>query len=180
MVGRRDALVAAAELISAVERIAHEHSPYGVGTVGALNVTPNSRNTIPGLVDLTVDIRNPDDAVLTEMGSAFRTACTAIADQRGLKIDIEEIWHNPPVVFDATCIDAVRKASHDLDIQAQDIVSGAGHDACMVARKLPTSMIFIPCADGISHNELESAEPEHIAMGCDVLMQAMLTLAQER
>jgi len=177
MPGRRDALVGAGEVIGAVRRIALEHPPYAVGTVGSLEVSPNSRNTIPGRVDFTVDLRHPDDSVLERMGNSLRDACAGIAQEEGLTIDLDEIWHNPPVAFDADCIAAVREAAGDLGVGSRDMVSGAGHDACMIARKVPTSMIFIPCAGGVSHNEAESAEPEHLALGCRVLLGAMRKLA---
>lgn len=174
MPGRRDALVAASMMVQAIEVIAGAHAPHGVGTVGAMTVSPNSRNTIPGRVDFTVDLRNPDDNVLAAMGQKLRCELQRIANERGVSLTVEEIWHNPPVVFDPSCVHSVRKAANAQGSGYREMVSGAGHDACMVARKVPTSMIFVPCAGGISHNEAESAEPEHLAIGCDVLLNAML------
>lgn len=177
MDGRRDALAATAPMIAAVEALALANPPYAVATVGSLAVAPNSRNTIPGQIDFTIDLRHPDDDVLEAMGKTLRHDLTAIADDRHVGVTINEIWHNPPVVFDAACVDAVRRATVDLGLGHRDMVSGAGHDACMVARKVPTSMIFVPCAGGLSHNEAESATPRDLAAGCDVLLQAMMTMA---
>ena len=177
MPGRRDALVAAAEIISMVKLLALEYAPYGVGTVGQMSVMPNSRNTIPGEVFLTVDIRNPDDAVLAEMTQKFKVCVTDCVDELGVECDIEEIWHCPPVKFDTTCIAAVEHAAQTLGYSNQRIVSGAGHDACQVCQVAPTSMIFVPCAGGLSHNEQESAEPADLEAGCNVLLHAMLALA---
>ena len=177
MPGRRDALVAAAEIVSMVKLLALEYAPYGVGTVGQMSVMPNSRNTIPGEVFLTVDIRNPDDAVLAEMTQKFKVCVTDCVDELGVECDIEEIWHCPPVKFDTNCIAAVEHAAQTLGYSNQRIVSGAGHDACQVCQVAPTSMIFVPCAGGLSHNEQESAEPADLEAGCNVLLHAMLALA---
>jgi N-carbamoyl-L-amino-acid hydrolase len=177
MSGRRDALVAAAELIQSVQKIALDFAPHGVGTVGEMAVSPNSRNTIPGEVFLTVDIRNPDDSVLKEMADRFQHCCDTASSDRNVDIDAREIWHNPPVKFDENCIEAVTSAANQLGYRHQEIVSGAGHDACQVCRVVPTSMIFVPCEGGLSHNEEEHATPEDLEAGCNVLLHAMLKLA---
>ena len=177
MAGRRDALVAAAAMTLAVRRIAEGHAPQAVGTVGSLAVHPDSRNTIPGQVRFTVDLRHPDDEVLARMGMALRARCLAAAEAEAVELEIDEIWHNPPVVFDESCVSAVRRAAEQLGYGHQDMVSGAGHDACQVCRVAPTAMIFVPCAGGLSHNEAESATPEDLEAGCDVLLHAMLAKA---
>jgi len=177
MPGRQDALVASAEIIGKIQSIALNHAPYGVGTVGEMHVMPNSRNTIPGEVRFSVDIRNPDDEPLKAMGEQFRQACHDCAAGHNVEIDIDEIWTKPPVKFAKSCINAVSEAVNHLGYSNQRIVSGAGHDACQVCEVVPTSMIFVPCADGLSHNEAESAEPADLEAGCNVLLQAMLKLA---
>ncbi len=179
MPGRRDALVAAAAMTTAVRRLAEAHPPHAVGTVGQVEVSPNSRNTIPGEVRVTVDLRHPDDAVLARMGEAARAACADAAHAESVGLTIDEIWHSPPVVFDVGCVDAVRQAASRLGYAQQDIVSGAGHDACQICRVAPTAMIFVPCAGGLSHNEAESAEPEDLEAGCNVLLHAMLSRAEQ-
>ena len=177
MPGRRDALVAAAEMISKVQQLAQEYAPDAVGTVGELAVHPNSRNTIPGEVFFTVDIRNPDDRVLARMSDSFRQQGESCANRHQVEISIDEIWHKPSVQFDQACIDAVSESASELGYKHQTILSGAGHDACQICRVAPTSMIFVPCAGGLSHNEEESAEPEDLEAGCNVLLHAMLKLS---
>ena len=92
-------------------------------------------------------------------------------------MDFEQIWYSPPVPFDQTCVNSVRKAAEELSLSHREMVSGAGHDACYIARVAPTSMIFVPCEKGISHNELERADADDLAAGCNVLLKAVLERA---
>lgn len=177
MPGRRDALAAAAELILALQSIALQFAPDAVATVGALTVSPNSRNTIPGGARFSVDLRHPDDGTLAALDAELRARCADVAAQSGVQVDVIDVWHNPPVRFDARCIDAVRRAASKLQYRHQDMVSGAGHDACQIARIAPTAMVFVPCAGGISHNEQESATADDLEAGCNVLLHAMLEAA---
>ena len=177
MTGRRDALVAAAEIVSMVQALAHERAPDAVATVGEMDVRPNSRNTIPGEVFITIDIRNPDAGTLAEMAAELDSRVAGIGAKHGVECTLEEIWEKPPVKFDPACIAAVEAASGTLGYSHQRIVSGAGHDACQVCLVAPTSMIFVPCAGGLSHNEAESAEPGDLEAGCNVLLHAILALA---
>jgi len=172
---RRDALLAAAQLVQRVNRIALDHAPHGRGTVGCLSVYPDSRNVIPGQVKLTVDLRAADDATLSSMDAALHQYCAQIPD--GISVQIEQVVYFPPQPFDAELVAGVRASAHELGLSAMDIVSGAGHDAVYLARVAPAAMIFVPCKDGISHNEIEDAQPEHLAAGCDVLLRAMLRAA---
>jgi N-carbamoyl-L-amino-acid hydrolase len=174
---RRDALVGAARMIDAVNRIGHAHAPYACATVGSLTVSPNSRNTIPGRVFFTVDFRHPDDAVLTAMDTELRAACAEAAATQNLDAEVAEFWYFPPTPFDPRLVAAVREAAAAQGYGHQDIVSGAGHDAVYVARVAPTAMIFVPCVGGISHNEIEDAKPEDLTAGCNVLFNAMLEAA---
>lgn len=176
MLGRSDALVAAARMIQEVQRIALAYGPDGVGTVGALHVTPNSRNTIPGEVRFTIDFRHPDDAVLSGMDNAIRRAAV---EEKEAEVALDMIWHNPPVKFDEACVSAIETAAKDSGLPWRRMVSGAGHDACQVARRVPTAMVFVPCREGLSHNEAEWAEPNHLEAGCNVLLQAALTLSRQ-
>ncbi len=178
MPGRRDAMAAGSEVILAVETLALANPPHAVGTVGELRVVPNSRNTIPGRVAFSIDIRHPDSQTLVELDKTLRDRLAVIAEVRNVDIQVDEIWDKQPVVFDQDCINAVTKSASEMQIRYREIVSGAGHDACMIAARVPTSMIFVPCAGGISHNEEESAEPEDLAMGCDVLLRSMLEMAR--
>jgi beta-ureidopropionase / N-carbamoyl-L-amino-acid hydrolase len=174
---RRDALVGAARMIDAVNRIGHAHAPYACATVGFVQVSPNSRNTIPGRVFLTVDFRHPQDDVLTAMDRELRAACATAAASQNLEAAVEEFWYFPPTPFDPRLVGAVRQAAEAQGYPHQDIVSGAGHDAVYMARVAPAAMIFVPCVGGISHNEIEDAKPDDLTAGCNVLLNAVLESA---
>jgi N-carbamoyl-L-amino-acid hydrolase len=174
---RRDALVGAARMIDSVNQIGHAHAPYACATVGFVQVSPNSRNTIPGRVFLTVDFRHPDDTVLTAMDGELCDACAAAAATQSLEVAVEEFWYFPPTPFDPRLVGAVRAAAAAQGYPHQDIVSGAGHDAVYMARIAPSAMIFVPCVGGISHNEIEDAKPDDLTAGCNVLLNALLDSA---
>jgi len=176
---RRDALLGAARAIQLVNRIGLAHAPYACATVGMLQVHPNSRNVIPGQVFFTVDIRHPEDVVLAKMDAELRAGLATIAAEQKLVVSkLEQIFYYAPVPFDADCVASVRAAAQRFGYSHRDIVSGAGHDACYLAKVAPTSMVFVPCVDGISHNEVEDATPEWIEAGGNVLLHAMLERAQ--
>ena len=174
---RKDALVAAARMIDAVNRLGHAFAPDACATVGFIDSSPNSRNTIPGRVFFTVDLRHPDDATLAAMNDRLRADLAGIAEAAGCVVEIVDFWEFPATPFDETCVSAVRGAAEQGGHGWRDIVSGAGHDAVYIARVAPAAMIFIPCEGGISHNELESATQEDCAAGAQVLLQAMLDRA---
>ena len=174
---RKDALLAAARLVGEVNRIALAFAPDGRGTVGFMQVGPNSRNVVPGEVKFSVDFRHATDDGLLGMDAALRTACERVAGETNVAIAVEQVVYFPPCHFDAACVAAVRGATRRLGFRHLDIVSGAGHDAVYVARVAPAAMIFVPCAGGISHNEIEDATPSDLAAGCNVLAQAMLARA---
>lgn len=179
MIGRRNALLGAARIIQTVDDIAQQHAPDARGTVGSqFQVTPGSRNIIPGKVDFTVDFRHPIAATITAMDSALREVSQQVADDIGLDLSLEQISYTPPMPFDEKCVAAVQKACELTGVSHQQILSGAGHDACYIANVSPTSMIFVPCKDGISHNEAESSKQEDLEAGCNVLLHAVLELAQ--
>lgn len=177
---RRDALVAAAHIVQAVQRIGRRRDPYGRGTVGIMRVSPGSPNVVPDEVFFTVDMRHPQAEVMSEMDTELRAAAEEAAKAQGTPVEVKEIWYSPPVAFDRTCVDAVRQAASALGHGHMDLVSGAGHDAVYMARVAPTAMIFAPCEKGLSHNEAENAKPEDLAAGCDVLLHAMLERADAR
>jgi N-carbamoyl-L-amino-acid hydrolase len=111
------------------------------------------------------------------MAETLEKACREVADDIGLVLDFKEIWYSPPVTFAAECVAAVKGAAAELGFAHLDIISGAGHDAVYVSRVAPTAMVFVPCENGISHNEIENATPADLAGGCDVLLRAMLDRA---
>jgi len=180
MARRHDALVGAAAVVTAVNRIGHDFQPSACATVGMMEVRPNSRNVIPGAVFLTVDFRHPDDTRLAEMDAALRRAVDQATEAQGLVAAVEMIWSFPATGFDPDCVAAVRDGAERAGFGHRDIVSGAGHDAIYLAGVAPTAMIFVPCKDGISHNEIESATPEDLAAGCEVLLHAVLERAGAR
>ena len=177
MEARRDALRGASRLVEAVNALAVRYGPVGRATVGFMQVSPNSRNVVPGHVAMSVDMRHPDDDALASMDGALREAANAIARELRLECVLRQVDQFPASRFDAACVDAVRTAARNLRLSHRDIVSGAAHDAIYVGRVAPAAMIFVPCKDGISHNEIEDARPEHLEAGTNVLLQAMLARA---
>ncbi len=174
---RKDALLGVSRMVDAVNRIALDQAPFGCGTVGMMQVTPNSRNVIPGKVFFTVDLRHPDADMLKVMGEELGKVVAGEAARIGLAVDFNEIWYSPPVVFAPHLVSAVRGGAEQFGYAHMDIVSGAGHDACYIARVAPTAMVFVPCRDGISHNEIEHSEPADLEAGCNVLLRAMIQAA---
>jgi beta-ureidopropionase / N-carbamoyl-L-amino-acid hydrolase len=171
---RKNALMGASKIVQEVDRIAHAHGPLAVATVGSMQVKPNSPNVVPGEVYLTIDMRHPDAGVLQVMEDELSTVLAGIGAPLGLEVKSTKIWDQPPVVFDARCVEAVRKAAEVSGLTVRDMVSGAGHDAAYVSRVAPTAMIFVPCRGGISHNESEFTSQEQCAHGAQVLLQAVL------
>ncbi len=171
---RKNALLGAARVIDRVDAIACEHSPDAVGTVGLIENRPNSRNVIPGEVFFTVDFRHPHEQVLDLMEAKLRAALAGILQPLNLAYQEARIWSSPPVQFAPELIDCVRIAATKAGFAARDIISGAGHDSAYVARVAPTTMIFVPCRGGISHNEAESTSFDECAAGAQVLLNAVL------
>jgi N-carbamoyl-L-amino-acid hydrolase len=174
---RRDAMLGAARLIDRIDRLGRARAPLGRATVGVVDALPGSRNTVPGRAKISVDLRHPDPAALAAMDAELRRAAAAIAAEHGLDLQLDDVWHSPPVAFDKACVDAVRRAAARNGYPARDIVSGAGHDAVYLSRIAPTAMVFVPCAEGLSHNEAEDAAPADLAAGCQVLLEAMIEVA---
>jgi N-carbamoyl-L-amino-acid hydrolase len=175
---RKDALQAAAQLMQEVVACAHRHPPHGRGTVGMVQVHPNSRIVIPGQVKFSIDLRNATDADCEAMDADIRAVADRISRETGLPIAISLVSSYPAQPFHGNCVDAVARAAKTLGYSHMPVVSGAGHDAVYMARLAPAGMVFIPCKDGISHNEIEDAAPADITAGCNVLMHAMLERAK--
>jgi beta-ureidopropionase / N-carbamoyl-L-amino-acid hydrolase len=171
---RKDALVGAARMIGRIDAIAREHAPDAVGAVGMIDNRPNSRNVVPGEVFFSVDFRHPDDRALDVMEQELRAALAEVLPPLGLFSSEARIWASPPVKFSPELIDCVRLGAQRAGFSSRDIISGAGHDAAYVARVAPTTMIFVPCAGGISHNEAESTSFADCAAGAQVLLNAVL------
>jgi len=179
MEARRDALVGAARVITGVNRIGLKYLPNACATVGLIQASPNSRNVIPGTVFFAVDLRHPEDEKLAAMDADLKSCAESVAEELNLELKFEQIWYSPPVAFDAKCVEAVRKGAQAAGLPYRDIVSGAGHDAVYLSQVAPTSMVFVPCEGGISHNEIENATPGDLAAGCQVLLDAIVERAND-
>ena len=174
---RRDALQVATRIMQETVAAALRHTPHGRGTVGMVQVFPNSRNVIPGRVKFSIDLRNATDALVDQMADEVKAYAAKLAENSGMEIKFELVSSYLAQVFHPDCVDAVARAANKLGYSNMPAVSGAGHDAVYMAKLAPSGMIFIPCKDGISHNEIEDAKPEHITAGCNVLLHAMLERA---
>ncbi|SFE95232.1 Zn-dependent hydrolase [Paracidovorax wautersii] len=174
---RKDALLAATRIMQDVVAAAHRHPPHGRGTVGMVQVFPNSRNVIPGRVKFSIDLRNSTDELVDAMAAEVKALADQVAREHGVQVQIDLVSSYPAQQFHAECVEAVGRAAASLGYSHMPAVSGAGHDAVYMAKLAPAGMIFIPCKDGISHNEIEDAQPAHIEAGCNVLLHAMLERA---
>jgi N-carbamoyl-L-amino-acid hydrolase len=170
---RHDALLGAARVVEAVNRIARQF-PTAVGTVGVLEVKPGSPNVVPGEAFLTMDLRDPIAAVIDKMEKEIAAQASFIGSELGLGIATKTISAEPAIQFDPGCVAAVRGAAKISGYSARDMISRADHDAAFVSRVAPTAMIFVPCKDGISHNEAEYSTKGQCAAGAQVLLQAVI------
>jgi N-carbamoyl-L-amino-acid hydrolase len=174
MAMRRDPSSALGALLTAVHDIGTSDPGRSLSTVGIIETQPGSRNTVPQSIRLTVDLRHGDDLALDAMERALFEAGETVARQFNVECAITRGWTSPAVAFDATCVGLVRDSAQALGFSHCDIVSGAGHDAVYIARVAPTAMIFVPCAEGISHNPRESITPEQAAAGAEVLLRTVI------
>ena len=174
MTARRDALAVATCVMQEVIALGNRNAPHGRGTVGYVSVFPNSRNVIPGEVRFSIDLRNASAERLDRMDDELRAFIDRVRRESGLTIDVQEVAHYPACPFDPDCVGVVRRTAEKLGYSHMNVTSGAGHDAIYVARVAPAAMIFIPCKDGISHNEIEDADPAHLEAGANVLLHCIL------
>lgn len=179
MTVRKDALLASSHLVQSVINIANKFGPQGRGTVGTIRVVPGSRNVVPGRVDFTVDIRHPEFDRLDEMAAEWAAACREVSARVGTEVQCREVQRFDATPFEPTLIDAVAQSADQRSLPSMKMVTGAGHDAVNIAAIAPTAMIFVPCKGGVSHNELEDADPTHLKAGCNVLLDAMLKSANQ-
>jgi N-carbamoyl-L-amino-acid hydrolase len=178
MTMRRDAGLAMSRIHEMVHQVAMDNQPGAVASVGQVRFHPNSRNVVPGSVVFTVDLRCPDLSKLNAMRRQIETEAASIAAALGVGCSVEDVGHFDPVTFDPQLVDRVRQAAEKLGYSHMPIISGAGHDACWVARLAPTTMIMCPCVGGLSHNEAEEITPQWAAAGADVLLHAVLETAE--
>ena len=160
-----------------VHEIAMKHQPNAVGSIGHIDVYPNSRNIIPGQIVCTVDMRTHLIDILEDMVSEFEERAPKLCSDIGVEFECSIVGQFNPPAFDEDCVSAVREAAVELGYSHMDIVSGAGHDACWINDLAPTAMIMCPCEDGLSHNEAEEISKEWAQAGTDVLLHAVLNTA---
>ena len=176
---RRDPFMAQSAIVSELYALAAEHSPWARATFGDIKAEPGSRNTVPARLIMAVDLRHPDQKILEQMDAAFRDITQKTCEKFGLTFEIKDEWNSPAVEFNTDCINAVREATQANGYAYEEMFSGAGHDSVYTSRVIPTSMIFIPCEKGISHNEAENATPADIKAGCNVLLGAVMKMAND-
>lgn len=175
---RHDAGYVAAAITAGVRAIACEMGGTQVATVGRCEFQPNLVNVIPATVTMTVDLRNTDETLLQSAESSLRSLCDRLATEEGVTIERRSLARFEPIGFDPAMIDLVEAIAKRLGYSTRRMPSGAGHDAQMLARVCPTSMIFVPSVDGLSHNIAEYTHPADITAGADVLLQVVLARAE--
>jgi beta-ureidopropionase / N-carbamoyl-L-amino-acid hydrolase len=177
---RRDPIRVLADLLPALYAATEQRGRDARLTFGFIETLPGSPNTVPGRLRFTVDIRHPDAQQYGSLLKDMNRLVHAALRRHSLTGDIRCVWEAPGVSFDPTCIAAVRSAAAALGYNSLEMISGAGHDSCNVSAVVPTAMVFVPCAGGLSHNEAESALPGDLEAGANVLLHAMLSLAARR
>ncbi len=178
MPGRKDALVAAAVLVLALEAAAKSTGAVDtVGTVGVCEVFPGAVNSIPSRVRLETDIRDIDAARRDAVIDKLKTACEEVAEGRGVSISTEMVNADPPAACDPAILDAMEQAAKAAGKSYKRMVSRAYHDSLFMARIAPVAMLFIPCRGGVSHRPDEYASPEWIGGGVHVLARTLAMLA---
>lgn len=170
---RKDGLAASAEIVLGLERLAREIGDAVVATATIFSLKPVSINVIPGEVELGIDIRGIEKAPIQQLTSSFRALVDEVAARRGIKIDVETLSEEDPVTLDAQMVQRLYRACERKGIPYLKAVSRAGHDAMYVARIAPAAMLFVPSKDGLSHNPGEFTSTEEIALGAEVLAEAV-------
>ncbi len=176
---RHDAGYAAAAIACEVRNLAMRIGGNQVGTAGALTIAPNLVNVVANRATLTVDLRNTEEERLQRAEAELAAFVDQLAKNEGVEITSRRLARFQPVEFDAGIVDRVERAARDLGLSVRRMPSGAGHDAQMLARVCPAGMVFVPSADGISHNVREYTEPDHLEAGANVLLRVLVDLAQQ-
>jgi len=177
MEDRTDPIQAMLPILQTAFDLAHKNSPWGRATVGNIEILPGASNTVPEIVKVLIDLRHPQENVIETMTASFIKKVTDVCQKMFLDYNLEEKWRMEVTEFAPSCINAVEAAVEQLGYSNMKMVSGAGHDSLYVAEKVPTSMIFVPCEDGLSHNEAENAKNEDLVAGANVLLHAILNVA---
>lgn len=171
---RRDAFVAAITLIGRLQDEVQDPADLLRFTVGRFEVAPGSPNTVPGHVTFTIDLRHPEASVLQRVGETVLGICAG--EIKGCLVNARLLLHSSPVDFHPRIVGAVRAAAARRRLANMDLMSGATHDAKYMAAHTPTAMIFIPCEQGISHNEAENARAQDLFAGAQVLCDTIMSL----
>jgi beta-ureidopropionase / N-carbamoyl-L-amino-acid hydrolase len=174
---RHDAGYVAGSVVTFVRDLALELGGHQVATVGRLDLHPDLVNVVAGRATLTVDLRNPDGAVIASAETRLRDHVAAIAEAEGVSVSWRRLAEFDPVEFDPAVIDVVESTAQRLGLSVVRLPSGAGHDAQMLARVCPTGMVFVPSRGGVSHNPAEYTAPEDLAAGAQVLAEVLVELA---
>ena len=172
---RKDALLAATAMIQALSAAMHDDEDIVKFTVGRLEIKPNAPSVVAGHALFSIDLRHPLESRLRELGDRVTGICTANAGP--CAVEVEELVTAWPLEFPAAMQDEVRGAAQRLGLRSMDLPSAAGHDSRYLHGVCPAAMIFVPCKDGISHNEAESATPEDLCDGARVLAETLMALA---
>lgn len=178
MTHRKDPMKSAVRFVDQVYQFDQKFGPETRITVGYINSNPSVKNTVPGTVVASLDLRHPDPLQLEKMDQELRSLAGLWNQEDGEALEIEEIWHSPPVKFDDLCIRAVKESAVELCYSNREIVSGAGHDSVYLSKVVPASMIFVPCEKGLSHNEAENMSKEEAVKGANVLLHTLINLAE--
>lgn len=176
---RQDPWRAATRIIAGALALADARAPWARCTVGDVQCSPGARNTVPETVRISIDIRHPQREVLEQMRAELAVLADTEATAARVQARVEPVWHMPPTAFAPRLVDLVESTARALGYRHQRITSGAGHDSLNIARFAPTTMIFVPCAGGLSHNEAEGASAEDLEAGANVLLHAVLAAANE-
>jgi N-carbamoyl-L-amino-acid hydrolase len=176
MAERRDALLAASQLVLAVREAVTARPGRQVGTVGRIEIAPNSPNVIPGLATVSVEFRDLSEATLEALATEVRDRLARIARDTGTEIAMTLASRNPPALATPAVQAAIERAADRAGLAAARLPSGAGHDAQMIAALAPMGMIFVPSIGGISHSPLERTSWEDCARGARILLGTLLEL----
>lgn len=176
---RRDPMVAASAALDALFKGVMPGDERARFTVGRFTVEPGSVNAIPGSVTFSVDLRHPETPAIDELEALVRNTCTAAANAAGCEVSIRQFFDMTPAAFPERLLGCLDRAAGSLGLPAKRMLSGAFHDALFINRVAPSAMIFVPCRDGLSHNEAEYVEPEHSVIGARMLLRSTLEAMNE-
>ncbi|MCA6552917.1 MAG: Zn-dependent hydrolase [Pseudanabaena sp. M135S2SP2A07QC] len=173
---RKDALVAASQLVLAINRLGSSHHGEQVATVGHLTVSPNATNVVPALVDLSIDLRDLSEANLQFLIDQIEKESQEISKQTGTEITITQKLHVLPTLSKPELMEAITNVCQELELSYDYLPSRAGHDAQEIGRITDMGMIFVPSRAGISHSQDEYTSPEQCAQGANVLLHTLLVI----